>query len=362
MPAKIILVKFARRIPAPSYMEFSLHRDFAEVPAPAWNALAASGISDTPFARHEYLRQWWRTRGGGEWTEAELMLVSGREEGQLVGVAPLFRARHEGREALLLVGSIEISDYLDLIVRQDDLARFLGGLLDFLADHGEAHALLLDWYNVPEASPTIAALQAEAHKRAWSFHQEVYRPTPRITLPGNFDTFLAGLEKKQRHEVRRKMRRAAEGPAVVRFHILEDPATLEAETTAFLELMAEDNNKAGFLRPAMREHMRAVIREAFGNGYLWLAFLSIDDVRVAAALNFDYRNKLWGYNSGVSHAHLELSPGWVLLAHQIEWACQHGRDEFDFMRGDEDYKYRFGAIDRHVLRVVAGAGQDSKQA
>ena len=60
-------------------------------------------------------------------------------------------------------------------------------------------------------------------------------------------------------------------------------------------------------------------------------------------------NKLWGYNSAVNRDFLELSPGWVLLAHQIRWACEHGRTELDFMRGDEAYKYRFGAVDRHVV-------------
>ena len=71
----------------------------------------------------------------------------------------------------------------------------------------------------------------------------------------------------------------------------------------------------------------------------------------AAAFNFDYKGKLWGYNSAVNRDFLDLSPGWVLLAHQIQWACEHGRTEFDFMRGDEDYKYRFGAVNRHVMRA-----------
>ncbi|MEP6895914.1 MAG: GNAT family N-acetyltransferase, partial [Chloroflexota bacterium] len=74
-------------------------------------------------------------------------------------------------------------------------------------------------------------------------------------------------------------------------------------------------------------------------------------VKVAASLNFDYKNKLYGYNSGVSRAHMELSPGWVLLGHVIQWCCENGRHEFDFMRGDEDYKYRFGGVNKFVMRA-----------
>jgi CelD/BcsL family acetyltransferase involved in cellulose biosynthesis len=334
-------------------MKFTLHRDFSEISALAWNALVETGITNTPFARHEYLSQWWKGQGGGEWTDAELALVSASEDGRLIGLAPLFKVNHEGRSALLLVGSIEISDYLDLIVRTEDLAPFLSGLLDFLAQSPAWQKLPLDWYNIPESSPTLAALRAQSERRGWAYRQEIYRPTPRIALGGDFDAFLAGLEKKQRHEIRRKMRRAAESRLPVHFYIVEDAAALETEIEAFFQLMAQDASKAGFLKPAMREQMRAVMRSAFDNGYLWLAFLIVDGVKAAAALNFDYKSKLWGYNSGVNREYMDLSPGWVLLGHEIKWACEHGRYEFDFMRGAEDYKYRFGAVDTHVMRVLA---------
>src|SRR5215211_3439197 len=113
-------------------MDFILHKDFSEIPLEAWNALVEQSIADTPFSRHEYLREWWKTLGGGEWQNVELVLISATENDQLIGIAPLFIADYGGQRALMLVGSIEISDYLDLIVREQDLPRFLSGLLDFL--------------------------------------------------------------------------------------------------------------------------------------------------------------------------------------------------------------------------------------
>src|SRR5512138_1904792 len=113
-------------------MQFTLHANFAEIAPEKWNGLSTGGISDTPFARHEYLKLWWDTRGGGEWPQAELFLISASENGRLAGIAPLFTADHDGRKALLLVGSIEISDYLDLIVRAEELGAFTKGLLDFI--------------------------------------------------------------------------------------------------------------------------------------------------------------------------------------------------------------------------------------
>jgi CelD/BcsL family acetyltransferase involved in cellulose biosynthesis len=62
-------------------------------------------------------------------------------------------------------------------------------------------------------------------------------------------------------------------------------------------------------------------------------------------------NHIWVYNSGLDFQFSELSLGWVLLGHLLEWAIENGRQCFDFMRGDEQYKYRFGAIDRQVMRA-----------
>jgi CelD/BcsL family acetyltransferase involved in cellulose biosynthesis len=324
-------------------MDFFLHNDFSEIDGGDWNRLLAESVTDAPFLRYEYQRAWWEYRGGGEWKEAELVLVSAREEGRLIGIAPTFAAEHDGRAALMLVGSIEISDYLDLIVRRADLPRFASGLFDFLG--GRA----LDWYNVPEESPTLSALRAESDKRGLTFSQEVYRPTPYIALNGDFESYLAGIEKKQRHEIRRKLRRAEESGRGVRW-FLSDGSRLDEDSEALFALMENDEDKKKFLTEAMRAQMRAIIRAAHEGGWLWLAFLEIDRQRAAAALNFDYRNKLWGYNAGVDRAFMDLSPGWVLLTYSLQWGAENGRAEFDFMRGDEEYKYRFGARNRFVMR------------
>lgn len=338
-------------------MEYTLHHDFFEIDPQSWNELLKESVIDSPFLRHEYQRAWWEHRGGGEWQNAQLVLVSARENERLIGIAPLFIVEHDGQRALMLNGSIEISDYLDLIVRSDDHVRFMSGLLDFLASDrvrvGSPRPCNwsgLDWYNLPDSSPTLAVLKTESARRGWTHHEEIYRPTPRILFPGDFEEYLSRLEKKQRHEIRRKMRRAEESGRGVRWFIsdMRDP---EAEIDAFLNLMEHDQNKANFLHEPMRAQMRAIIRAAHENSWLWLAFLEVDGRRAAAALNFDYKGKLWGYNAGVDRAFMDLSPGWVLLSYVLQWCCENKRDEFDFMRGDEDYKYRFGAVDRHVMRV-----------
>jgi len=332
-------------------MNFSLHKDFSELDPNEWNDLLTKSITDVPFLRYEYLRAWWNTRGGGEWPHAELTLISAAEEDRLLGIAPLFKTEHEGEERLLLLGSIEISDYLDLIVRHDDLSRFLSGLLEFCATDPAIACSRFDWYNLPDDSPSLTALESESTRRGWSYTKEPFRPALAAPLPGDFETYLAGINKKQRHEIRRKMRRAESDERDVRWYIVDDESSLDAEIDDFLSLMSNDHHKEEFLTEVMRTQMRASVHVAFQAGWLQLAFMEVNGVKAAGYLNFDYGNRIYVYNSGLDFNFGDLSPGWVLLGYLFKWANEHGRGEFDFMRGDEDYKYKFGGIRRDVMRV-----------
>ncbi len=336
-------------------MDFQLIQSTDDFDALAadWNALLDESASHVPFLRHEYLRLWWQSLGGGEWKDAGLAVVVAREAGRLAGIAPLFFTRNrDGVLALMLLGSIEISDYLDVIVREADLPRFLEGLLDFLAGLDNPAWKVLDWYNLVDTSPTLPALERLAQSRGWIYRSERLQHSPYIPLPGDWDAYLAGIDKKQRHEIRRKLRRAENGEQPLRWYFVDDPDQLDAEANAFIDLMAQDPEKAAFLTPAMHEHMLTVLRCAFEEQCLQLAFLEIDGHKAAAYLSFDYLDRIWVYNSGLDRNYMEYSPGWVLLAYLLQWANENHRTEFDFMRGNEEYKYRFGAIDRFVMRAV----------
>lgn len=335
-------------------MKFDLHPSFPEHLHHGWNALLDESINHVPFLRYEYLREWWQTRGGGEWPqEAQLVIVSAHQGERLVGIAPLFWAPDEkGSGRLLLLGSIEISDYLDLIVRPADLAAFSAGLISFLLSAEIPPWGSLDLYNLLDSSPSLAALAAAAQARGLGYRQEMLQHSPYIPLPGDWETYLAGIDKKQRHEIRRKMRRAEASEVPVHWTITSDPAALEGDINAFLGLMAQDPEKAAFLSAPMRRTLSGIMRCAFEAGCLQLAFLEVGGEKAAAYLSFDYLGRVWVYNSGLDRRFMDLSPGWVLLGYLLQWANQNGRTEFDFMRGDEDYKYRFGAIDRRVVRAV----------
>ncbi len=318
-----------------------------------WNNLLDNSQTHVPFLRHEFLREWWDTRGGGEWETGDLLVITARDGDQLVGIAPLFLNHCKtGKLSLMFIGSFEIVDYLDFIVRPEYLEMFLRGLFTLLGTPDVPQWDQLDLYNILHESPSLPALEKVSAEFGWGYHSEVLQKSPRIFLPGDWETYLAGIDKKQRHEIRRKMRRAESGPVPVAWYVLTDQAKLEEDTQAFLDLMAQDEEKARFLTQRMREQMANTIRCAYDTGCLHLAFLTVDGVKAAAYLSFDYINHLWVYNSGINNSLVEYSPGWVLLGYLLKWANENGYTEFDFMRGDEEYKYRFGAVDRYVCRAV----------
>jgi CelD/BcsL family acetyltransferase involved in cellulose biosynthesis len=337
-------------------MQLRVLRTLSEMDQKAgeWNDLLSESASRVPFLRHEYLSTWWRTLGGGEWARGELYIVTAAEpDGSWSAIAPLFFTQNrEGEPALMLLGSIEISDYLDLIARPNYTIAFVEALLAHLDGPQAPPWKVLDWYNILEDSPTLPALKSASTMHGWAYSQERLQPAPCVSLPGDWEAYLAGIDKKQRHEIRRKMRRAESNNPPVRWYIEEDEGKLDAQLEAFMNMMVQDAEKASFLTELMRTQMRTAVHAAFQAGWLQLAFLEVGGEKAAGYLNFDYANRIWLYNSGWDSRFGEISPGWVLLSYLMRWANESKREAFDFMRGDEDYKYRFGGMDRFVTRAV----------
>ncbi|GAP22232.1 GNAT family N-acetyltransferase [Leptolinea tardivitalis] len=333
-------------------MNFTLHTEFSDRLKVDWDQLLETNLVQAPFLEFDYQKLWWETRGGGEWTDAELMILEAHQNGVPVGIAPLFTIRQpDGSTAVLNVGSVEVSDFLDLLVRPEFQEAFIAALLNNLIAMHIPGLKIVQLFNLLDSSPTLPVLHSAAGKAGWTLSVERLQHSPCITLAGDWETYLAGIDKKQRHEIRRKMRRAEEADVSVKWYFAEDESSLDAEIDGFLELMKNDGDKDSFLKPPMQGFLRRVVHNAFNHKNLQLAFLEVDGHKAASYLSFDYRNKIWVYNSGLNRDFQALSPGWVLLGHLIQWSIEHGRTEFDFMRGDEEYKYRFGAVDRFVMRA-----------
>jgi CelD/BcsL family acetyltransferase involved in cellulose biosynthesis len=123
------------------------------------------------------------------------------------------------------------------------------------------------------------------------------------------------------------------------------------EMDEFFRLMASDGTKAAFLTPEMRGQFRAIAEAAHQAGMLQLAFLEMENRKVAGYFNFAFGNRIWVYNSGMDPQYAAFSPGWVLLAMLIRRAIEEGYQAFDFMRGDEAYKFQWGGVGEPIMHL-----------
>jgi CelD/BcsL family acetyltransferase involved in cellulose biosynthesis len=302
-----------------------------------------------PFFMHPlYQTIWWRHLGNDD-----LRLITIRsDQGRLLGLAPLYLKMLPGGERqLTFVGCVDVSDYLDVLVDGEHVEAVHQTLLDALADEDLVWDKLY-LCSLPHNSLTPSRLAEAARQRGWQVEVKQQDVCPVITLPQSWDEYLAGLNKKQRHEVRRKMRRV-ETEAVTRWRVVESAGEVESAMELFVQLHQKSTRaKEDFWSNSLISFFKSVTRALAAVGWLKLYFVEINGVPAAAMLAFDYSNEFLLYNSGYDpdqFAH--LSPGNVLTAYTIRHAIELGRKRYDFLRGDEDYKFRFGGRPEPVYDV-----------
>lgn len=322
---------------------------------PEWDQLVASSFRSYPFLEFWYLFNWWETLGGGEWLKdnSALQIIIARENGKLVGIAPLFYSHKPGFEpALRFIGQIEVTDYLDLICLPESLETFLSQLLDFIDESPQISTKRLELANIQDGSPTIALMETLCQQKQRSYEMSILQPSPSIHLPSGWEEYLQSLNKKQRHEVRRKERNI-ERDYQAELVFSENSSDITGEMNRLIDLMRNEEQKAAFLNPLTEQFLVGLGEAAQTADCLNLASLMLDGKQAAAYMNFIDDNKLWVYNTGWNPEFSKVSPGWVLLVKLIQWAIENGLEEVDLMRGGEEYKYRFGGIDRHVVQIVS---------
>ena len=327
-----------------------------DVLAAEWNGLVSRSRSDTFFLTHEWQTVWWKELGTGE-----LWIIAFRcpETDTLVGIAPLYRTQSDdSRGKFNIVGCVEVSDYLDLITARGWERDVYAALAAWLHGPDAPAWEILDLCNLPEVSLTYRLLPevfAAAGHAAQVSQEDV---APSIHLPATYDGYLADqVEKKQRHEIRRKQRRA-EREAQVGFYMVGPKHDLDTEVDDFIRLqMLSDPDKADFMTLEIKRFFRAVAHRMMASGHLRLFFLTLDGYKAATLYAFEYNRRLLLYNSGYDpDQYAQLSPGWVLLAYAIQYAIAIGNEQFDFMQGDEEYMYRFGSHGHKVMRVIVQHG------
>ncbi|MDA8138328.1 MAG: GNAT family N-acetyltransferase [Desulfobacteraceae bacterium] len=263
-----------------------------------------------------------------------------------IGVAPLAL---QGACAHFL-GSHEVCDYQDLVVAPGKGRHVLAAVMEHLRHRGITQ---LDFRTLRPDAVTVEALKSLAPKQM----ETALAPdevTFEMALPDTWDGYLQLLDGKQRHEVRRKLRRL-ETHGAWTYSVIESSNGLGKASHAFVDLFRRNRaDKAEFMSGAMVDYFQDLMEALASHGLLRLCFLDVDQHAVAAVLCFDYAGVRYLYNSGYDEQYEPLSVGILSKVLSIQHAVGMGCRRYDFLKGREIYKKRIGGqpVDLYRCRMT----------
>lgn len=322
-------------------LRLGLYDSFSPDVVKPWERILDQDAEAGVFCHPAWQRAWWEALGTGE---LHLALVWDGDEP--IAVFPTCTCG--GEEGLLsFVGSQDVTDeQIPTAVpgREVEALRFFSEWV--FSDGGFDR---MRFHSIPEDNRWLGIVEQIGGER------EQVDIAPAIVLPSSFDEYLQGLSGHDRHELRRKRRRLSElGDWTVR---RADDVGWEADLSAFFEFHRQaPGEKAGFFTPERERFFRRLAADLFLFGLARLDVLDLDGEPVACTFSYDFRNTLALYNSSFRPDLAKQAPGMVLVGSMIEQSIEEGKQVFDFLRGDEPYKKRFGPVPRAVYEVVL-AGQ-----
>src|SRR6266478_2849718 len=311
-----------------------------------WNGLLGQARLPSVFLTWQWQTSWAAAFLGGR--PLHLLRITD-DAGTLTGLLPLYDETPGERR---LVGGVDVSDYLDLIAPAGREEEGWQALLQ----HRAGDAASWDLHGIRALSPTLEILPRISPASGLRASVEREDRCPVLELPSSWEAYLERLSGKDRHELKRKIRKLErELPGTsVRSHA--SPEGWEGALAEFLRLHRLSKvGKARFMDERMEAFFRDATHALAAAGWARLWFLDCDGTAVASFLCLEYlassRGSVGLYNSGFDPLHAKLAPGIVLLAHVIRDAISRSIPEFDFLRGEEAYKYAFGPTPQDLFRV-----------
>ena len=373
----------ATAAPAPTTLRVE-RRSIDDIPRATWDALAAKNPWSTPFSGWAFQRAWWDAYRANAHEETLVLVPADASPGaDPVAILPLMhrhevepgegplhtKMRHGAPSELTPVaptatavffGASYHADYATILATPADLSAVSDALADYLAEPADRRPWdVVDLRRLRCGDPTADALAASFGARemaeGWTLNVEREDVCPVVTFPAGADmeAYLATLGKKDRHEIRRKVRRA-EAVGEIR---LDDSAEPLSDLEAFIELHQKKWAADGlFPDTPGGAQSRVLFQRLFelhgADGPLRMSFLSVGGRRIAAGIHFETDEGYLYYNAGVDPDAFDLSPGILLVYSLIARALAAGVRRLDFLRGNESYKYAWGAVDEPIQRLL----------
>lgn len=297
-----------------------------------WTDSKHNLIWNSVFVLPVWLKAWCQEFGSG----AELYLRTVRQGEQIIGVAPLLIKD----STVTFIGSVDVCDYLDFVTLPGRENDFFKGLLD---DLGQKGINSLDLRALRTDSIALTYLTGVAKSRNYEVSCQQEDVSLEMDLPASWEGYLALLDSKQRHEVKRKLRRLSEAGKIDYRWIQPGQLQVKDLMDNFMRLfLLSREEKACFMTARMESFFRSVAEAMAEVGLLRFGILELDSIPAAMIMCFDYSNTMYLYNSGYDPEYSSLSVGLLSKVLGVKESIRQGRGKWDFLKGGEAYKYQLG--------------------
>jgi CelD/BcsL family acetyltransferase involved in cellulose biosynthesis len=306
-----------------------------------WNSLASQNPLPSVFLTFEWFESFLKAFG----KDKEFMILIARENTQVVGIFPL--GQNSQSHTIELIGKDEVSDYRDILIKSPLELKVLKCFFEFLKDYQWEK---LQFKAVPPNSWILTSLKELAKEQGFKVNILPYDVCPYLKLKSSWLDYLNTLKKKYRHEIRRKIKRlnCNYSPKI---EVLSHKERLKRFIDLFFSFQ-KGTKKEAFFYPQMRYFFSELCKNMEKKGWLDFRILRLDEKEAAILLSFKFQNKVYAYNSGYNSSFSNISPGFMLFISAIKEAIQTNKIEFDFLRGNEPYKYHLGATPRKIYQVT----------
>ncbi len=309
-----------------------------------WNALLSCSGQNSPFLAHQWFDAWWQNFGRDR--ELEILFFRDRSE-SLVGIAPLM----ESNNVLGFIASHEVTDYCDFFSNAEKHDEFYGDLLDHLQRNipEYSHA---EFINIPGSSPTLSVLPRLANEHNMTCEIKEGESVPILRLPGSYQEYVTNLGRKNRHELRRKIRKL-ESLGHIRYEQIKTSEELKPAIQEFISLHKRSNlsKREFWQKREMSDFFQTLTDHFSSESWVELNMLYFENRFIAALLNFWFEDILYFYNIAYDRDYASYSPGFYLFDRAIKHAIANQISIADFLRGGEKYKYFFGAEESKIYSL-----------
>lgn len=296
---------------------------------------------NNPFTTPAWLKSWWHHFAD----DNELLLLLVTEGKRPLGVAPLMLKDGIAR----FIGSIDLCDTGDFIAAPGARTDFSREMLGFLEAEG-IETLILE--QVRQDSLVYCDVIPTARTEGWRVTVVPQAVSVEMELPASWEEYLQRLAGKQRHEVRRKLRRANDAGVLCQSVVLTVPAVREA-MHSFIDLFRQSRgDKMEFMNDAREGFFRSLAIELSQAGMLYLLLLTIYDEPAAAVFCIEIGKTTYLYNNGFDPRFRNLSLGMVSKMATIRSSIDAGQMVYDFLGGTEKYKYQLGGTEIPLMKCI----------